>query len=158
MRLERLALGVALLAGGLLAQDYRGSVVGRVTDRSGAVIAGVSISALNEATNVSSMTRSNAEGNFMVSQLDPGVYTVAAEAASFKKLLHSGITVRTGDKLTLDFQLEVSDVSDSVTVMGQTPLVETNSGNISAVVDQRLLSSLHTSNRNPWNWLRWYQA
>src|SRR6516225_5493381 len=72
----RFWLGLASVIATLQAQDYRGSILGRVTDASGAIVPGVAVAAVNEATNVPSAARSNAEGNFIVSLLDPGVYTV----------------------------------------------------------------------------------
>jgi hypothetical protein len=151
MRVQTIrGLTPALLCLAILpAQDYRGSILGRVTDTSGAIVPNVRVGAVNEATNVPSSTLSNAEGNFLVSLLDPGTYTVTVEAAGFKKLVRSGIEVRTGDKLTLDFQLEVGATSESVTVSGAAPLLETNSANLGQVISHRFLDQLYVANRNP---------
>ncbi len=138
-----------LVAGLLPAQDYRGSVLGRVTDATGAVVPGVSITVVNEGTNVAATTRSNGEGNYLAPLLEPGAYTIAAEAAGFKKLVRSGIVVRTGDRLTLDLQLELGATSESVTVTGETTLLSTNSADIAQVIDRRYLDLLYVSNRNP---------
>ena len=131
------------------AQDYRGAVLGRVTDATGATVPGASISVVNEATNVPNRSRTNEEGNFLVPLLEPGVYTVTIESAGFRKLVRGGITVRTGDKLALDFQLELGATSDSVTVTGEVPLVETSTADIAQVIDRRFMDLLYVSNRNP---------
>jgi len=149
MRFARLLLGVCLLAAILPAQDYRGSLLGRITDATGAVVPGVSITVVNEATNVPSTTRSNEEGNYLVPLLEPGSYTVTVEAQGFKKLVRSGVTVRTGDKLTLDFQLELGATSETVTVTGEVPLLQTNSADIAQVIDRRFMDLLYVANRNP---------
>ena len=152
MRLSavRAALYLASLFAAILqAQDYRGSILGRITDGAGAIVPGAVVVAVNEATNVPSSARSNAEGNFLVSLLDPGMYTVTAEAAGFKKLVRSRIEVRTGDKLTLNFQLEVGATSESVTVSAGAPLLETNSADLGQVINHRFLDLLYVSNRNP---------
>ncbi len=144
-----LCVSVCLLTTVLPAQDYRGSVLGRVTDGTGAVVPGVSITVVNEATNVPSPTRSNQEGNYLVALIEPGVYTITVESPGFKKLVRSGVTVRTSDKLTLDFQLELGATSDSVTVAGEVPQLQTSSADIGQVIERRFLDLLYVPNRNP---------
>lgn len=149
MRIWKLLLFCVLIAGALVAQDYRGSILGRVSDATGAVVPGASITVVNEGTNVPSPTRSNAEGNYLVPLLEPGLYTITVESQGFKKLVRSGVTMRTGDRLTLDFQLELGATSDSVTVTGEVPLLATNSADIAQVIDRRFMDLLYVSNRNP---------
>ncbi|MEN6546397.1 MAG: carboxypeptidase-like regulatory domain-containing protein, partial [Armatimonadia bacterium] len=149
MSVRNLLLVLGLLAGVVRAQDYRGSVLGRITDATGAVVPDVSITVVNEGTNVPSTTRSNQEGNYLVPLLVPGAYTITVGASGFKKLVRSGVSVRTSDKLTVDFQLEVGAASDSVTVTGEMPQLQTNSADMAQVIDRRFLDLLYMPNRNP---------
>src|SRR5262245_7442401 len=120
-----------LLFGGLAAgQEYRGRILGRTADPSGAVVPQADVTVLNTATNVSTTSRTNAEGNFLVI-LEPGSYNITVEAAGFKKKVVSGIVVRAGDQLSLDFPLQVGSATETVTVSGEAPQLETASASIS---------------------------
>ncbi len=143
MRNSRLAVLFLLITGILSAQDYRASLFGRVTDATGGIVPGAGITAVNEGTNLPSATRSNEEGNYLIPLLEPGAYTIKVEAAGFESLLRRDVSLRTGDKLTLDFQLDVGATSDSVTVTGVAPLLDTNSANLSQVIDRRFLDLLY---------------
>ena len=102
-----LALAVFSLAGTAIAQETRGTILGRVTDSSGAVIAGATIRATNTATNVTVSTESNAEGNYEVPFLLPGIYRVTSELAGFKTFIREGIEVRIADRITIAIALDV---------------------------------------------------
>ena len=123
-------LGVALLLSistVCLAQESRGSITGKVVDPQNSVVPGATVVVTNTATNVSDKATTNQTGYFEANFLNPGPYSVSVESSGFKKLVRSGVTMRTGDRLTLDFQLELGATSDSVTVTGETPLLATNS-------------------------------
>lgn len=145
--LAAVLLGSSLLFG----QESRGTILGRVVDPSGAVIVGAKVQATNLARNTGASSVSNEEGNCLVALLEPGTYTITVEAAGFKKLVRSGVTIRIGDKLTLDFQLELGAASESVTVTGEVPLLQTNSADIAQVIDRRFMDLLYIANRNPVN-------
>src|SRR2546425_4082368 len=117
---------LGLIVGSAAAQEFRGSITGRVTDPSGASIPGSQITVTNTATNVSSSVTTNEAGVYTFLYLSPGRYTVVAEVRGFKKL-QQAIEVRVGDKITLDMSLEVGSVSESVNVTAEAPLLQTNS-------------------------------
>src|SRR5437867_6808207 len=102
---------LSLAATSLKAQETRGSILGRITDPSGALVAGATITATNEATNTGSTARSNEDGNYNVPFLTPGRYTVLVEATGFKKALQKGVVVQVQDRITLNFALEVGAVT-----------------------------------------------
>lgn len=89
------------------AQDTRGRVTGRVTDSSGAVVPAVAVRATNLETNVAVSATTNAQGAYDLPYLLPGVYTLSAEFAGFKKYERDGIAVRVNDQqMKLQFRCE----------------------------------------------------
>ncbi len=146
----RRLLALTLVTGvGLLAQDYRGSLLGRVTDPTGAVIPGAGVVAEREGTSVRLSTATNAEGNYLLPNLEPGNYTLTFESSGFKKLVRPGITIRTGDKLEVNVQLEVGTPTESITITAELPLLQTASADIAQVVERRFVDMLYVPNRNP---------
>ncbi len=131
------------------AQDYRGSILGRITDPTGAVVPGATITAIHQSTNVKFSTQSNAEGHYLVPLLEPGAYAIEVEAAGFKRLHQTGLNVQTGEKITLNLALEVGMAAETVTVQAEAPLLQTASADVSQVIDRRFLDTLYLSNRNP---------
>ena len=147
-RIAVVSATMLLMIGSMFGQEHRGRLVGRVVDPSGAVVPQADVRVVNTATNVTIPSRSNGEGNFLVI-LEPGTYNISLEASGFKKKVMSGITVRSGDQLALDFPLEVGSASEAVTVNAEAPQLETATASISQVVDRRFLSRprSHTGRR-----------
>ncbi len=135
-------------------QEFRGSISGRVTDTSGAVVPGVKITVTHTATNTSTTTTANEEGNYAALYLNPGEYTVTAEAAGFRTAVRKGIEVRISDKLTVNLSLEVGNVSQEVTVTENVALLETASATAGQVIDRRRISELPLSDGNPFTLTR----
>src|SRR5262245_56016217 len=88
-------------------QDSRGTIVGRVTDPSGANISGALVRAANVATGVIAAAQSNEAGNYSLPYLVPGVYNVSAETAGFRKFLRENVQVRVADTVEVNVQLSV---------------------------------------------------
>jgi len=89
------ALAISLaIAATAVGQEFRGAITGRVNDKSGGVLPGVTVTATNVATNVSSTTVTTGEGLFTIPYLIPGTYTVAAELSGFKKSVASNLSRR----------------------------------------------------------------
>lgn len=131
------------------AQEFRGSISGKVTETSGAAVPDARVTVTNTATNQSVHTQSNASGDYSVLYLSPGTYTVAVEAKNFKKTVRESVEVRVADKLALDLQLEVGGVTETVNVTATAPLLETNTASAGQVIDQRRISELPLSDGNP---------
>ncbi len=149
----RLACLLALAAC-VFAQDPRGRILGRVTDSSGAVVPGVRVKATNLATNVAVSGATNEQGNYEIPYLLPGTYQVTAELQGFKKYVRDGLELRVNDRLALGIVLEPGVVTETVTVTGQTPLLETSTASIGQVVDNRRLVELPLSGGNPFTLTR----
>src|SRR2546423_6038542 len=97
--LSLLCLTLALSA---FAQDFQGGITGRVTDSSGGVLPGVTITATNLETNAPSVVVTDSKGFYQIVHLNSGPYTVEAKLEGFKPVLRKGITVHVGDSIKLD--------------------------------------------------------
>lgn len=142
-----LAIAASLAAG--FAQESRATIIGRTADPSGAVIAGAIVRATNTATNSSVESATNEGGNFEIPYLLAGVYNITVEMQGFKKAVRNNIELRVGDRMTLDFNLSLGDVADSVVVTGETPLLEASSADMGLVMDTRRVAELPVVGGNP---------
>lgn len=134
---------VFLLAAGLSAQqDPRGTILGQVTDTTGAVVPGVTVRALNLNTGVAVSGASNEQGNYEIPFLLPGRYTLEAEMNGFKRWVRSDIELRTADRLRVDIRLEVGALSEAVEVTAEAPVLENVSATLSQVISSRQASEL----------------
>jgi hypothetical protein len=138
-----LSLGVELTA----AQEYRGTILGRVTDQQGAVLPGAMVVATNESTNVTDQALSEADGAYTVPFLIPGTYTVKVELQGFKRFMQSGITVAIGQRATVNARLELGDVIETVIVTGDAPMLDTSSGTLGQVIDQTRVEAMPLNGR-----------
>ncbi len=138
-----------LTATAAFAQETRGSIAGRVVDPSGAVVPGVHLTATHVATNTKTKATTNEQGGYLIPYLLPGTYQVAAEAAGFKVYTGSDIEVRINDRLQFDIRLELGSSSESVTVVGATPLLETANASVGQVVAKKQFSELPILHSNP---------
>ncbi|PYS75042.1 MAG: hypothetical protein DMF73_02150 [Acidobacteria bacterium] len=143
--LNLLAIVVALIAASASAQEFRGSITGRVLDPSTAAVPSARITFLNAGTNASAAVFSDSDGNYAIPYVAAGVYDITVEAAGFKKLSRRGVEVRVGDKLTIDFTLEVGEIREVVTIINALPLLESASASAGQVIDRRRISELPLS-------------
>lgn len=149
MRIPVLAVLLAFAAVSAWAQETRGQILGRVTDPSGAVVAGATVKVVNTATNVATTVSTNQSGDYSVPLLISGTYTVSAEMAGFKKYEESGIGLRVADKLTLNIVLQIGDSTERVVVTGESPIVEAATASLGTVVDNRRIAELPLKDGNP---------
>ncbi|MBY0502932.1 MAG: TonB-dependent receptor [Bryobacteraceae bacterium] len=130
------------------AQQGRGTILGTVTDASGAPVAGAVVRVVNTATNVGVETQTTGEGLYQASNLAVGEYTVTVEKPGFRKVLRSGLQLQVDQRAQIDVKLDVGQVSDSVEVKGEAPLVDTSNTSIGKVVDQKRVAELPLNGRN----------
>ena len=128
----------------LSAQDARGTVLGRVTDPSAALISGASVRATNTGTGVVAAAKTNEAGNYTLPYLPPGNYQVRCEAAGFKQFIRDGIAVRVGDAVEVNIQMQLGDTAESIEVKAETPLLSTAEATLGQVVDERRIVELPT--------------
>ena len=145
--IRRFVLLSAALSALVCAQEYRALISGQVTDPSGAAIAGARVQAVNTATNVSISTSTAADGHYVLAQVPAGLYTVTCEAAGFKKLTRSGLTLEVGDRATLNMSMEVGAQTESVTVTADLQAIDTDRSVLSQLMDNKGVSELPLNGR-----------
>jgi len=135
-------------------QESRGTILGRVTDTSGSVVPESNIQATNLATNVTLKGVTNQEGNYYFPFLIPGLYRITAEKSGFKRVVRDAIELNVNARLELNLTLEVGAVADTITVMGEAPLLDTTNGSVGRVIDSRETRELPLNHGNPFNLIR----
>src|SRR5579862_8176866 len=109
-----LVLTVATMSVMVLAQTYQGRILGSVTDSSGAVVGGAKVTITNTATGVSRVLTANGAGDYNAPNLEPGPYTVTAEAPSFKKAQRLGLQLEVAKDVRVDLKLVPGAVNETV--------------------------------------------
>jgi hypothetical protein len=132
----------------LFAQRDTGTIVGTVTDSSGGVIPGVSITIRNVETNIPFSTVTDATGNYAAPLLRTGTYEVAAELTGFKKQSRTAIRLNVQDRIKVDFTLEVGNVSETVEVTGEAIKTQSETSSLGHVVDSKTITELPLNGRN----------
>lgn len=132
----------SLLAIAAFAQTDRGNVTGQVTDSSGAAVAAVAISLINQATNVSTAVVSTQSGEFTAPNLPAGTYRLEATLTGFKRYVRDQIVVIPGGTVRVDVQLEVGQVTESVEVQASALSVQTENAKIQTSVPQKMVDEL----------------
>jgi Carboxypeptidase regulatory-like domain/TonB dependent receptor len=133
----------------IAAQENRATIVGTVIDQQGNVIPNASIKATNIETNTATTATSNEAGLYTLPFLPVGKYQITVTANGLKTARRYGVELRVGDRVHLDFRMEVGQVSETVTVTAQTPLLETATASRGQVIDEAKVRDLPLLGRNP---------
>src|SRR3989454_12019945 len=142
------AIAIFLVVAILGAQSFRATVVGRVTDDTGAVVPGAMITITNVGTNENRSVVVNERGEYAIPQLAPGQYTLTAEYTGFNKAVRSGIVLATNQDARFDIVLKVGGITEEVQVRAAAPLVTTENASLGNVVDQRKIVELPLNGRD----------
>ena len=129
------------------AQQFTGGVRGAVQDANG-VLPGVAVTLTNEATNISRDVVTNDVGQYNFPAVPPGTYTLRSRLTGYKTFESKGLVVGTQQFVTLDIKLDVGALEESITVTGQTPLIDTSTASAGAVLDRQALEALPAPGRN----------
>jgi hypothetical protein len=129
-------------------QETRGTILGTVTDSSGATIPNARVTVTNLGTGVAAPSTTNTEGAYAVPFLIPGTYNVKVEHDGFKSAERQPVALRVADRLRLDFVLEVGQVSDRVVVTAEAPLLETATSNRGQVITGKQITHLPLASKN----------
>jgi outer membrane receptor protein involved in Fe transport len=142
------ALVAAVAVASAAAQSATGSIEGSIVDQTGAVMPGVTITAVQTSTGLTRTAVSDENGLFRIPLLPVGVYDVAADLSGFssRKLPELALTV--GQTLTLRIQMAVSGVAETVNVSGGTPVIETSRSQVSSTITEASVQNLPVNGRN----------
>ena len=132
-------------------QSASASLTGRITDSSKAIVANAKVIVINTGTRVRYETITNESGIFYVTNLLPGSYRIEVEKLGFKVVIKSDLILHVQDVLELNFEMALGSASESVTVRGGAPLLDTESSTMGTVVEQRKANELPLNGRNVFN-------
>jgi len=124
------------------------SVSGRVEDASGGAVPGAAVTVASLETGAARTVATDASGTYRVLSLPVGRYEVRAEAAGFKAVLQTGISLVVGEEAVVSLKLEVGTVQEQVTVTGEAPLVNTTTASLSGLVGERQVKDLPLNGRS----------
>jgi hypothetical protein len=148
-RLGQLLICVLLLATVKLgAQVTTADIVGTVTDATGAVISGASVTALNVNTGITRTTTSGASGDFVFNLLPVGQYTVSVKAPTFEGFKQNNIVLTAGDRTRVNAELAVGNIQDVVQINDVPPTIQTDSSSLGTVMTTKAVEDLPLNGRN----------
>src|SRR6185295_3975065 len=132
----------------LFGQAFYGSVVGTVTDPSGAALRGANITLTNTATGERRQAQSSDEGDYQFLNLVPGKYRVEVEQQGFKKSTRESVEVSVSGTVRADIPMQLGDVTQAIEVQAIAPLLQTENANLSQVINSRSVEELPLNGRN----------
>jgi hypothetical protein len=142
---------LACLAAGIgWSQAVNATLLGTVTDTSGAVVPNAKVTATETGTNVSRTGQTNESGNFVFPDLPPGNYSITVEVAGFKKEERKGVALQVDTTQRVDVQLQAGNITETVEVTAASPLLQTDRADTGRKIDTMVVSELPVlvSNRN----------
>ncbi len=143
-----LLLGVLVLGVASQAFGQNATVVGTITDPSGAAVANATITITHTETGKVYHLASNSDGQYVAPDLPIGHYNVKVEASGFKVAEQKGVVLQVGDRTRLDYQMSMGGASETVTVEANAVRVQTDSGEVSNVITDRQLSQIAVNGRS----------
>ena len=150
------ACGMVVMLVGMLAvpstvgaQAVTGTLLGNVTDASGAAVPGATVTAIETQTNISRTATTNEAGNYIFSSLKNGTYSVEAELQGFRKVIRQNVKVDVNTTLRVDLKLELGQVTEAVTVAAETPLLQTDRTDTGRLLESKIVTEIPLGfNRN----------
>ena len=141
-------LFLSVFACSLPAQEITGTLSGTVTDSSGSSVPGASVTIVGQDTGATRKTSTSDAGVFFFNSVPIGAYTVTIEKGGFKTYVSTGVAIHVNDKIDLTVKLTVGEVSEKVEVSGQTPLLQTESAELSTLVGSKQILDLPLNGRD----------
>src|SRR5215510_7458765 len=140
--MPRLAIPFLLCIPLLLAQQDTGLITGQVTDPTGSAVPDAAVTVVNRDTNIGVKVSTGSDGIFVATPLRIGLYSVTVEAKGFKKAVQDGIQLRVQDRLRVDFRLEVGEITQTVEVVGEAPLLQSETTSLGQVIETKRVVEL----------------
>jgi hypothetical protein len=133
----------------LFAQEYRGTFSGTIKDPQGAPVAAAKVTATETQTGAKTEVNSESTGAYTLSFLAPGTYQIKVEAPGFKQFVRTGLTLSASEHPVIDITMEVGEVSQSVTVAAEAPLLIASNASVGQTVTTREVEDLPVNGRTP---------
>lgn len=140
-------LSLAWLATPIYAQ-VAATIAGTVTDQTGAVLPDAEVTLVNEATQFARAVKTNSNGEYVVSAIPPGSYSITVSKAGFQQLKRSAVQLAVATTVTVDLQLNVGMTTQTVDVSGSAPLLQTQTSTVSGLVDPRQMLAIPLASRD----------
>lgn len=149
MRSLKLLFIFVLLGAAVFAQEFRGTITGRVTDAQNAAVPTAKVAAVLVSTGARSETLSGSDGLYTLPFLSPGIYRIECDAPGFKRYVQAGFEVKAGERSGLDIHLELGQMTESVTVTADAPMVETTTATAGQVINSAQVENMPLNGRTP---------
>lgn len=144
----KLFLALALMVSAAVAQVESATVLGRITDQSGAVIVDAEVEIRNIDTNIAAVAQTNKDGFYTIRSLKPGRYVMSVHKQGFKSVSVTDIGLNVQDNLVRNVALQIGAVSESITVTAESGKINTTDAAVSTVVDRRFIESIPLNGRS----------
>lgn len=131
-----------------LSQVQAGRIVGTIFDTQHASIPGAAVKVTNNATNVTRTVTTDSSGHYVLTPVEPGIYTVSATRVGFQTSIQSNVQVTVGEAVSVDLTLSVGAVTTQVQVTAAAPLLQTGSGSLSQVISSNQIGNMPLNGRN----------
>src|SRR5438270_5067440 len=149
MKVRMMLAFIVLTSATLFAQTFRGTILGTVTDPSGAVVSGAKVTAKNMATGLERTTQTSADGSYSIPELPLGTYTVTVTQSGFQTAVTTGVAVDVATERRVDVQLKTGQVSETVEVSGEAlPQVETTTDTLGGTFTASAVKDLPVNGRD----------
>jgi hypothetical protein len=137
----------------LFGQTQQGRIVGRVTDSSGAIVPKAKVTITDVATGIARVLETNGAGDYVAPNLNPAIYSVAAEMTGFQKIVRTGVRLEVASNLRIDFELKPGGEAQSIEVTGEQQLVDTVTDTLGGTLTNRAINELPLQGRDIQNLL-----
>ena len=141
-------LGIFLISLSAFSQASQGNIQGTVFDQTGGVIPGAAVTVLDVARGVSRPLTTDNAGQYVAVNVTPGTYTIRAEAKGFRNVEHSGVLVEVGQTIRVDLTLQPGEQTQTVTVTGELPSIDTTDSTLGGTVSNASINALPLNGRN----------
>jgi len=129
-------------------QGNVGTIIGHVGDQSGGAILGATVTLLNPATNEKRTVETNDQGDYVFNGVRPARYTISAEFKGFKVANKENIILQVAEKVSVNFTLEPGEITQTVDVTGESPLLQPASSSLGSVIAEQTIVQLPLEGRN----------
>ena len=143
-----LAVALAVMGSNARAQEVTASIVGTVTDPSGAPVSGATVTATDTERGTTSSDKTDETGTYHLLRLPISSYTVKVAASGFQTVTHEAFTLVLNQSARIDVQMKVGQASETVQVTGEVPLLQTESAQVSTLIDATAVTAVPLAGRN----------